>query len=172
MSKTVSSSINVTVSYTQTQTQGSRSLTDTGSLVNTINFTNGSGSGQANDLYHTTGVLASGGRHVFDFAALNTSLFNYDATISFSGGSVKVLAIENLSTGVAADIRIATTGSNALTSIFNGGSGNIPIKPAGSYVYTNKYSGIPITSSQRYLYLDDTGGLGASFEILVIGVTG
>ena len=77
------------------------------------------------------------------------------------------------SANVGARWRIITvslsTSSNACTNLFNGGSGNLLVKPYSGFTYNDPYDGFVVSTSQRYVYLDDLGS-GVTYKIFVLGL--
>lgn len=165
--------------YASTLT-GRGSSTSTRTVVggNIITFENGTGTGQCNFGAQATGVLASGGKTVFDLTAFITNVFDNSININFSG--VNAITVANTWQGPnnsgfvnASDMGtlvIATTGSNGWTNLFNGGTGNISLDPYGT-LSSVSFTGYPVSSSNKELTLIDQGS-GVAFEVTVIGNTG
>ena len=133
MAKTIQAKTLAQVSYTFTETTTNRSITDSDSYQNASNYTFSSSGGDftVNNVARATGQLPSGGVVNIDTTAFAVEALGNSYNINFTG--VKSIVIQNTSTVQGFDFNVAATGSNALTELFNGGSGNIEIAfPAAS----------------------------------------
>lgn len=169
MSITTTSIISSDISFTMIDS-GSNSQTETATLNYSQTLENGSGSLQANYGVITSGTLPSGGKEYLDFRSLTKTVFNADTTIQFS--KIKSIVIENRSTAYANDITVAASGANALTELFNGGSGNVRVKPYAVYQYSDPISGVTVDATNKDLRIDDVDGSGVNWRLIVVGVTG
>ena len=101
--------------------------------------------------------------------AIGKEFFGVQSNVQFS--KVKSIVIENNSTQYGFDFDLIATGTNALTEMFNGGSGNLPVKPYGTYMYTDAISGVIVDGTNKDLAIHDAGS-GADWTLIVVGVTG
>jgi hypothetical protein len=157
MSVTTTSTISNNITYTMID-NGSNSQTETAGLGYSQSLTNGEGSLQANYGVVISGALPSGGKEYLDFRSLTKTVFNADTTIQFS--KIKSIVIENRATAYANDITVAASGANALTELFNGGSGNVRVKPYAVYQYSDPISGVTVDATNKDLRIDDVDGSG------------
>ena len=169
MSLTATAVIQSDISFTLVDNTNS-SQSESSSLNYTRNLSNGTGVLQCNYGVIQSGVLPSGGDQFFDFTALEKNVLNLNANVNFS--RIKGIIVENRSTTLGYDINIHATGANAFDEIFNGESGNVLVKPYGSYIYTDAINGAVVDSSNRHLTLNDVSGSGANWTLVVVGVTG
>ena len=144
----------------------SLSLTDAGS--SSVSYTYGTGVNKINNAISITGILSSGGRATIDLYSIPQTTFNTVQNVQFTG--VKNFSIHNLSTTGGYDFSIRATGTNACTNLFNGGSGNLLVKPYSTFSYNDPFSGFVVSTSQRYVYLQDAGS-GVNYKLLVLGMT-
>jgi hypothetical protein len=159
-----SSQVKTTYNFTETSSTSVRSNLET---VNSAPaYTYGSGNFEINAGVKNTGVLPSGGATIVDLASMSSTSFGIISTVAFTG--VKNVTVYNTSTVQNRDINIIATGSNAFTNLFNGGSGNLLIKPYSSFSYSDPY-GLAVTGSQKNISLFDVSGSGATYEICVLG---
>jgi len=86
--------------------------------------------------------------------------------------NLKSIVIRNSSTTTGEDILVRATGSNALTEVFNGGSGNLNVKPSATYMYSDPYTGATIDSSNKNFQIVNDGTGAISVDIIAVGVTG
>ena len=161
---TASSLVKTAFNFTETQSGTIRSSNE--SLTASRAYTYGSGNFEINAGVKNTGVLPSGGATIVDLSSMSSTSFGVTSTIAFTG--VKNVTVHNTSTVKNRDINIRATGSNAFTNLFNGGSGNLLIKPYSSFSYSDPYS-LAVTGSQKNISLFDVSGSGATYEICVLG---
>ncbi len=167
MALSITSSYTNKLSFTLTETNGneSASLTDSKSLSSSFTF--GSGNNEVENAAVVTGVLSSGGVTQVDLYSVPQTTFGSTQNIAFTG--VKHFGVYNESTTEGYDFTVQATGSNACTNLFNGGSGNLLVKPYSSFSYNDPYDGFVVSTGQRYVYLADQGS-GVSYKLFVLGL--
>lgn len=165
---TLSNDINISI----TETDGNTTKTEIDSLGYSAQLTYGTGVGQVNGQAKITGIIPSGNTLVIDFESITKRQFGAPYTLNFN--SIKGFIFYNEGTGINDFVNIIATGSNALTGIFNGGSGNMIIKPYGTYSYFDYYGDLKSASNHRYLYVRNRSPLsgGLEYSYIIIGVTG
>ena len=163
---TVSSDVAYTTTEIKTNGQTSRSESDKTNF--SFAFGYGSGTGNINFATKVEGTLSSGSSQIFDLTAIPKSSFgsSYDVELN----DLKTIQVYNSSSISGYDISLRATGANAFTNLFNGGTGNNIVKPMSSYQYSDPYDGLDVNASNKYLYIHDQGGSGASFQIIVGGI--
>jgi hypothetical protein len=166
MAITVSASALAKTSFNFTDTSDGTVKSSNESVTSSRAYTYGTGVFQINAAVKNSGVLPSGGTTIFNIAAMTGVMLGLSTSIPFSG--IKNITVRNTSTASGVDINIRTTGSNAFTNIFNGGSGNLLIKPYSSFSYNDPY-GLRTSTTQRNISLVDVSGSGATYEICVMG---
>jgi hypothetical protein len=166
MTITVSASSLVKTSFNFTETQSGTIRSENESITANRAYTYGTGNFEIDAAVKNTGVIPSGGSVVLDLNAMTNESFGITSTIAFSG--IKTVTVYNTSTVQNRDINIRATGSNAFTNLFNGGSGNLLIKPYSSFTYNDPYK-LTVSSTQKNISLFDVSGSGATYEICVLG---
>lgn len=166
----------MTISVTaKSQTISSFNFTETiagsvnvdNSILNSLcDYTHGTGDFQITAGILQTGVLPSGGSINIDLTSMPKEFLDYTSTVGFSG--IKTLCISNTSTVKGRDIAVRATGVNPFSTIFNGGSGNLLVKPYSSYLYNNPY-GDRTSPTLKNIQLFDVSGSGATYNISVLG---
>lgn len=167
MSKTIQAKTLAQISYTFTDTVNSRSITDSDSYQNAASYTYGTGELQVTHIGKSSGVMASGGVSGFDTTAFTVETLGTSYNINFTG--IKSIVVQNQSTVKGYNVNITATGSNAINEIFNGGSGNIVLKPYSSYVFNDPYIGAISDGSNKDFQISD-GGSGATISITILGL--
>ena len=163
--------LSVDSSFNQQDTTTDSLTTRNGSLGYSQSLTSGTGSvniDAALDLQDHS--IASGSQLYLDFTSASQSVLGSSISLGFS--NLKSVAIQNKSTTVGEDIFVRATGSNAFTEPFNGGSGNIVIKPSASYIYSDPYTGATINSSNRNFQVANGGTGTIDITLIAVGVTG
>ena len=128
-----------------------------GSLTYSHSLTSGTGSNNINSV----------GK---DFTNLSQSIVGGSMTVPMS--NLKSVIVRNSSSTTGEDVLVRATGSNALTEIFNGGSGDLSIKPSTTYMYSDPYTGATINSSNKNFQILNDGTGTISIDVIAIGVTG
>lgn len=167
MALSITSTYTNKISFTLSDDSGtsSTSLNDSKNLNSS--FTYGSGNNNATNGVSVTGVIPSGSVSQIDLYAMPQSTFGSTQNIAFTG--VKHFSVYNESTTEGYDFTVQATGSSACTNLFNGGSGNLLVKPYSSFSYNDPYDGFVVSTGQRYVYLADQGS-GASYKLFVLGL--
>lgn len=172
MAITLNANINAGLSWAQKSETGVTTITDAGNLTIDGDLTDGTGYNEANLLWHDIRTLTVFGGETIDLFELTKTMFNDTFDISFSGGYVKAITINNTASG---DIELNyNTGilSNPMNGPLRGGSGIIDIPARSAIALSNVRAGWEVSTSQRNLYVYDVGGSGATYEIAIIGITG
>lgn len=167
MGITTYSNLNCTLAWSQVDQQTLTKINDSGRVASDITFTDGSGSGAVNAVWHYSGVLPSGGSVTFDFQALSRTIFEETASIGFS--KIRAIIIKNKSETAGEHITVAATGTTPFIDLFSG-TGAYVIHPTAALPAANPLHGWTITSSNRKLSIADSSGQGVAYEIAVVGV--
>jgi hypothetical protein len=170
MAFTISALSNSISNFTVVDSNGNESVSIVDSINSFNNYTyeaSGSGIGAINNIASLSGTLNSGISTQIDLHSFDQSTIKGSQSIAFTG--VKSFSVYNTSTIQGYDFEIQATGTHACTNLFNGGSGNLIIKPYASFQYNDRFTGFPVTSTNRYLYLNDLGS-GVSYKIFVFGI--
>lgn len=175
MSRTATVTITSDISYTITDTVDNNTQRYSNSLGYGLTYNYGTGdpsgsvNSQVNAFAKNTGLLTASSSEQIDFTALNQSNLGSAYTIDYT--YIKGLVIENRSTGTGDIIYLIASGSNAFTNLFNGGSGNIKINPSSTYMYTDPFKQTPVTSTNKFLYLDNRGSSSIDYAMITVGVS-
>jgi hypothetical protein len=157
------------LSWTQVDDTGGNTADNIG-FKRRVNFDNGTGNGQVDTVWLTTGTLAASASVQFDLYNLTRSLLGGTMSITFNPGNVKSLYVENVSTGNGQHFLYNSTGSNGFRGPSNGAGVSLPVFSSGALSFVNAVSGYPVNASNRYFDLRD-GGLGSSYRIGIVGVS-
>jgi hypothetical protein len=133
----------------------------------TASYTEGTGVFQINAVVKATGVLPSGATAQLDLTSLSRTQFGVTYTVPFSG--IKAIQVNNLATASGLDINIRATGTGAFTNLFNGGSGNLLIKPYSAFAYGDPYGSLRTSPTQKNIQLRNTSNSGVPYSVTVFG---
>lgn len=167
MSVSITASISNSTNFGLNSTNGNQLLTLTDSANSSAVYLYGTGLNNITNAVSLTGVLESGGSFQVDLYSLPQTTFNATQNVQFTG--IKNISIYNTDEQHGYDFTITATGVNACSNLFNGGSGNLLVKPQSMFAYNDPYDGFEVNSSQRYIYLDDAGS-GVNYKIFVLGL--
>ena len=182
MSKSLNASIlaNFSINFTETEdnvTVGSDVINK--QSISSYSYPTGVtiGSSEANLSVKQTGVLDSGSSVNIDLTSVEKQVFNAGSSCGgvgagsvaaqFSG--VRFIGVVNDSTASGYDISITATGSNPFTDLFNGGSGNLLIKPSSFFAYNDPYGSLRTSTSSKNIQINDVGGSGANYTAIILG---
>ena len=167
MSLSISASKTSSINFTLTETNGNESISLADSISSSSAYTYGTGINEITNCVSLTGTLPSGGAYQIDLYSLDQTTFGTTQSIAFTG--IKNITIQNTSRTEGYDFVVRATGTSACTNLFNGGSGNLLVKPYSSFSYNDPFSGFAVGPSQRYVYLNDAGS-GVSYKLFVFGL--
>ena len=183
MTITSTNTVTTDISYVISEASGNTQRSDNDSLGYSVVYTQGTGNpsagasaSQVNGQVKNTGVLSSGNILTLDFESIPKETFGSSYNINLK--EIKQFIFYNEGTGLTDSILVQATGSNALTGVFNGETGNYKVNPYGSFVYSNFYGDNEVSSSNRYLHFvnnstgDDTTSGNINYSYVLIGVTG
>jgi hypothetical protein len=156
----------VNTNYNFTETELGTIRSDSESATKSRDYTYGSGNFKITGAVKQTGVLPSGGIVTINFNAVSKEFIEYSGTVGFSG--VKNFTVVNESTVQGRDIAVRATGTGAFTNLFNGGSGNLLVKPYSCFTYNDPY-GLRTSPTQRNIQLFDVSGSGAAYSLVILG---
>jgi len=162
----ITNDINLTLIKLGSNLQTESALTDY-----SVSLTDGTGTLNVNYGVITTGQLPAGGKQYFDFRALPKSVGDLSANVQFN--QIKSIIFENRQTLSGVDYTVYATGSLGLNDMFNGGSGNLAIKPRATYIYSDPTAGLVVDGTNRELVLEDgASSSGALYTMIIVGITG
>jgi hypothetical protein len=131
-------------------------------------YTYGSGNAQVTNAISMTGVLSSGLSTRIDLTAVPQQTFAGTQYVSFTG--IKHISVINKSESNGYDFNICATGTSAFTNLFNGGSGNLTVKPYSTFSQNSPNYATPVTSGNKFLFMKDSGS-GTNYKVMILGLT-
>ena len=108
-----------------------------------------------------SGTLSGGQSQVIDFNALTATNLGSEYTLNFD--RLLGVIIENQATGTGLILNVRATGAEGFQTLFNG-TGNTPINPSCTYMYTDLY-GTQVDASAGKLYLHNIAPTGSGNEV-------
>ena len=191
----------LTMSYTITDTQTDRTISESATVgFTTQTFANGTGYTQVNAGVSITGVLGSGSGYAVDLTGVPKRVFDDNIYLNFTsklpmfpteGQGIRGITITNTyeqdpsGTGYTdypsnkiPYITIAATGAVGYSGMFGEGSGGFKLFPQSTWSFTNSVGSIsnpfydPIGAYNNYQISLIDSGSGVPFQLGIVGVTG
>ena len=171
MAVNTTATLSADIVFQQQETDSNSNDNRQGSVAYSHALTAGTGSLQINSVYNVqSGQVNPSTAYPIDFNSLSQGIVGGSMSLSFN--NIKSLCITNLSTTTGEDLSIRATGSNSFSAPFNGGSGNILVKPSASYIYSDPYTGATVDGSNKNLHIYNAGTGTGAFTVVAVGVTG
>ena len=159
------SSILNSVLWTQRDSaSGEVTAIDSGEIDYSLRFASGTGTSKVSTVHYQTGYINAGSSVQFNLHSLSRPLFGATIVTNFTGGLIKVINIENLTSGH--DLQFLTTGSNCFSGMMLGGSG-LNIYGLSCLSMINN-SGFAI-SNNRFFYLRNVSPTGINYQLTILG---
>ena len=190
----------MTLSYTLTDTQNDRSISESSNIgLTTYTFSGGTGVGAIDAGVSITGSLPSGEKTDYYMSGIDKTVLNGNIALNFlrAGGAtydpgadrpfnrIRGVIVKNTWTHPSGYIpsdfglneypylTIAATGDRGFSGLFNGESGMVKLMPDSAWMFTDSVgvSAGASTSPQDQLTLIDSGS-GVPYELSIVGTTG
>lgn len=162
--------IDSNIFWVQKDTSGDTLVISNGQMKFNIIYTSGNSNKQVNQFFNLITGVSSGGSITLDLFDLTTTFFGEPFNFSLNGGKIKILCVENLSTGNSNQAVVDFAGTNRFKQPFGGSDTLIDLYAESNFLISNKV-GWTVNSSNRYIDISDAGGLGPSVEISILGST-
>jgi hypothetical protein len=167
MTTTLRSKIDVQLGWTWRDRVGPFVLTDDNRLVLTKDLSDGSGSGQADVVWHAAGqILVAGQSTTLELAALVQSVFN--DTILIALACVKAILIVNRNAAGNAFLLVGGSGVDEWSAPFGMLGDTIKVMPASPLVLANLADGWIVEAGFETLQLEAVGG-DVAYDIAILG---
>lgn len=165
--------INSSLTWRQLDVQNDVIILEDGKSLLSDRYIDGTGISEVNKGFFKASTVPSGEKIQFDYFNLTRSMFGVSTSTNFSGDSVKLLYIENLSTGAGKDLFVCGTGVGGFTNLLGYSYLGFIVKPSSYAIFYDLINGFPISTGERYLYLQDINGNsgGISYELATFGVS-
>ena len=163
--------LNASISWNiRTYADESVSQIDEGTVSASFSFTSGTGNGQINQIYHTTGSIPHGG------GSTDINLENFRFSILGLTGykcldAVKGVYISNTNSASGGFLRVDTRSKSGFDALF-GGAGTLEIPPSSTFIACYPTTGIGINSGTGFLNLSSvhTTGQAVSYALGFLGI--
>lgn len=171
MALNTSATISADIVYQQQDSEGNSLDSRQGSISYSQSVTEGTGELQINSVYSLQSQqIDPSASYSLDFTNVTQSIVGGSMTLSFN--NIKSICVHNAATVTGEDLSARATGSNAFTAPFNGGSGDILVKPVSAYSYSDPYTGATVDGSNKNFQVHNNGTGTGTFSVIVVGVTG
>lgn len=158
--------------YTHTNADNISTPTDQKEYQYTLEFANGSGDSQAQDMWRSQRTVLANDYDSIDFAGSLTDVFGN--TLTFT--KIKQILIVSTSTTDGDDIEVGgqhtATGGNLMSELFSGQTdSSIRVKAGGIFLIACPYTGYTVTGgSADVLLVKNVGTNSVTYEIIVKGI--
>lgn len=127
----------------------------------------GTGDGQANNMWHDQRTLAASGTEDLDLAAVLTSTVT-GAALTFT--KIKALLV-SAATGNTNNVVVSRPAANGLV-LFSAASDAVSILPGGLFLLTAPNAGIVVTAATGDLLTitNSAGTTGVTYDVIILGV--
>lgn len=141
-----------------------------GALSETVSWTDGNGSGQANRIYYAERTLTAGSNETLDLAGVLTDV--YGNTLTFA--KVLVIAVKNVGT-VASRIEFGPNSSNGFgtNTFFGGATHRVSVNINSGVAVLYAPAGATVTAGTGdLLYVENMSAVNAAtYRIAILGTT-
>ena len=173
MAITTNATLENQLTWTRIDTETAVRITDDGNIGADYTLSAGTGVGQVNQLWHTSGTLISGAETTYDLTSLQDSFFGNSVTVSFDGGVVNSLSIENTTASGSSStdfIVIGPSGTNGFSQPFGTNSDvRLPVYTSGTLSLMNAVSGYEVSSTIKDIVVTNSGNSTATYDLAIIG---
>ncbi len=168
MATTTNAVLRGSIYWIQRDTQNLSTFIDSGEIGINLGLDSGSGESQVSQVFYETRTLPVNGTITYDLTDLSRTILGSTVDISFT--KIRGLVIRNKNTESSDIISLTATGTNALTEIVHGFSGDTLIYPQSSLSIFRPVDGFTVDSSHKIIKVNDLYGYGASYDIVILGV--
>ena len=166
--------LNASISWNiQTYSQPSLGSTveqiDRGTVNASFRFSSGTGNGQINQIYHTTGSIPyNGGSTDINLESFTFTILGLTGYKCFD--AIKGLYISNTNSASGGFLRVDTRSKSGFDSLF-GGAGTLELPPSSTFVACYPTTGIHINSGTGFINLSNihSTGQAISYELGFMG---
>lgn len=142
-----------------------------GSIGYSQALTSGTGDLEINAVYNLQSqTISPNSSYSIDFNDISQPIVGGAMPLSFT--KIRSITVHNAASITGEDLSVRSTGSNAFTEPFNGASGNILVKPASTYSYSDPYTGATVNGSNKNFQVYNNGTGTGTFSVIAVGVTG
>lgn len=140
---------------------------DSNRLSYSETLANGSGSSQAQKVWHDERTLAAGATETLDLNALTNSAFGGTVTVNFSTVKFLAIVVTTASTGY---LQIGGAASNEWYAPFAAAGDKVKVGPDSLLVLSEKVSGWTVTNgSADSLKIDNPSAVSVTYRIVIVG---
>lgn len=160
------------ITWFQREVYGDTTNAEYGNLLYDKSWHSGTGYGQLNKAFFSVDHVSSGQSKQIDLFNLTRNIFDRVFTSSFNGDKIKLIYIENTSSGSDQNLFLVATGQNSFTNLFSYAYLGTTIKPNSYVIFADRYTGASCDSNDRYFYLQDINNRGPIlYELGIFGVS-
>lgn len=165
MARELLTEINALIGWTWNDDTPGLAVSDTNQLKANFSYSDGTGSDEADRVWHSIRTLAGGGDETLDLTALLTSLFTDSLTISMA--AIKgILIINNSETN---SLQVGNAASNAWQGPFGATNQTLEVPPGCPLLLSNRATGWPVHPTEKNLKITNLGLTATQYQIAIVG---
>jgi hypothetical protein len=171
MPDTLSLEIKASVNWLFEETLDLSTLTDSSKLEYSQALADGTGSNQADKIWHDTRTLAASANDDLDLTALTQTVHGSTVTISFA--RLKAIFIYNTATTAGEDLVLDSSVTGGILTPFNGSSASkLEVAAASPLLLANQGEGWAVTASTADILRITNDGVGSiDYKIVLVGTS-
>jgi len=173
MTQSLSSKINATLTWVNTQTGGLTSGTADSFVESSSSqflqaLADGSGANQAHQMFASTYTTTAGSNNDLTLSGLTQTVFGSTVTINFA--SVKLIWIANLNSVTGDKLNLDSSVTHSITGPYNGSiTSKIEIGPNSVCVLSNLYDGWAVSSGSTDVLRIHAVNHSITYNVIIIG---
>ena len=169
MAETLSAQISASLVWLFQDTLGLTTIADASRLEYDAQLTAGTGSGQANGLWHDLRTLAAATNEDLTLSNLPQTIFGNSVSVNMA--AVKALLIVNSATTSGADLIVGAAASAAWGAPFGATSHQVRVPADSCLLLVNKGAGWSVTAGAvDKLRIGNGGSASIDYKIVIVGV--
>jgi len=167
MAISLRSTILAQIGWTWNDQENDVTMTDSNKLVSSQELSSGTGTNQADCVWHEESqVLAIGESTTWELDALTKSFFGDTITIQLL--TIKAILILNKTATSGGTLVVGGASSNQWYSAFNAADNKVKIEAGGLLLMSNPGDGWAVSAGSTDLKIESTGG-NVTYDVAIIG---
>lgn len=139
---------------------------DTLSFIKSLTLADGTGTNQADKLWHDQRTLTTGANENLDLAAVLADVFG----VTFTLAKIKAIVIKSADANTT-ELQFKSDATNGVP-LFSALGDGIRIPPGGLFVWTGPQAGIAVTAATGdLLNVANAAGASAIYDIIIVGTS-
>lgn len=170
MPDTLTSQIKASLAWLFQESLDLATVEDDAKLDYDRSFADGTGTDQADKIWHDSRTLAAGASDDLDLNTLTNSIFGSTVTINFA--KIKAILIVNVATTTGEDLTVGGAASQEWTAWVGAGGDKVRVPADSCLLISNRKSGWAVTNgASDTLRITNTGAGPITYRIAILGTS-